>query len=81
MFPLRLVLDTNVVVSAALKPESLQRTTLLLATSKPVHLYVSLPLLEEYEEVLSRLELGIRRAEAPTDAMDPKQRSSRSPHL
>jgi putative PIN family toxin of toxin-antitoxin system len=61
MLPLRLVLDINVVVSAALKPESLQRTTLLLATSKPARLYVSAPILDEYEEVLSRPELGIRR--------------------
>lgn len=61
MLPLRLVLDTNVVVSAALKPESLQRTMLLLATSKPARLYASEPILEEYEEVLSRPELGIRR--------------------
>jgi predicted nucleic acid-binding protein len=31
MIPLRLVVDTNTVVSAALKPEGLQRTVLLLA--------------------------------------------------
>lgn len=61
MLPLRLVLDTNIVVSAALKPESLQRTALLLATSKPARLYASEPILEEYQEVLSRPELGIRR--------------------
>jgi predicted nucleic acid-binding protein len=35
MIPLRLVIDTNVVVSAALKPEGLQRTVVLLAMSKP----------------------------------------------
>jgi predicted nucleic acid-binding protein len=29
MLPLRLVIDTNVLVSAALKPEGLQRTTLV----------------------------------------------------
>ena len=61
MLPLRLVLDTNIIVSAALKPESLQRTTLLLAMSKPARLYLSEPILAEYEEVLSREELGIRR--------------------
>jgi uncharacterized protein len=61
MLPLRLVLDTNVIVSAALKAESLQRTTFLLATSKPARLYVSEPILDEYEEVLSRPELAIRR--------------------
>lgn len=61
MLPLRLVIDTNVLVSAALKPESLQRTTLLLATTKPGRLYVSRPILDEYEDVLSRLELRIRK--------------------
>ena len=61
MLALRLVLDTNVLVSAALKPEGLQRTTLLLATTKPARFYVSAPILEEYAEVLSRPELAIRR--------------------
>jgi putative PIN family toxin of toxin-antitoxin system len=61
MFPVRLVIDTNVLVSAALKPESLQRTTLLLAITKPARLYVSTPILEEYADVLSRPELAIRR--------------------
>jgi uncharacterized protein len=61
MLPLRLVIDTNVLVSAALKPESLQRTTLLLAVTKPARLYVSRPIVEEYAEVLSRPELRIRR--------------------
>lgn len=60
MLALRLVLDTNVVVSAALKPEGLQRTTLLLATTKPASLYVSAPILDEYAEVVSRPELMIR---------------------
>jgi putative PIN family toxin of toxin-antitoxin system len=61
MLPLRLVLDTNVLVSAALKPESLQRTVLLLAITKPARLYVSPFILEEYSDVLSRPELCIRR--------------------
>lgn len=61
MLALRLVLDTNVLISAALKPEGLQRTTLLLATTKPARFYVSAPILEEYAEVLSRPELMIRR--------------------
>jgi len=61
MLPLRLVIDTNVVVSAALKPEGLQRTTLLLAITKPARFYVSRPILEEYADVLSRPELGIRK--------------------
>ena len=61
MIPLRLVLDTNVVVSAALKPEGLQRTVLLLALTKPARWYVSDEIVSEYRVVLSRPELRIRR--------------------
>ena len=57
MLPLRLVIDTNVVISAALKPEGLQRTALILAVTKPALFYVSHPILKEYADVLSRLEL------------------------
>jgi uncharacterized protein len=59
MLPLRLVLDSNVVVSAALKPEGLQRTVLLLALTRPARMYVTKLILEEYGEVLARRELGI----------------------
>jgi predicted nucleic acid-binding protein len=41
MIPIRLVIDTNIVVSAALKPAGLQRTVLLPAITKPARLYVS----------------------------------------
>jgi putative PIN family toxin of toxin-antitoxin system len=61
MLPLRLVIDTNIVVSAALKPDGLQRTTFLLAITRPARLYVSAPILSEYRVVLSRRELRIRR--------------------
>jgi putative PIN family toxin of toxin-antitoxin system len=61
MLPLRLVIDTNVIVSAALKPAGLQRTVLLLAITKPARWYVSRPILEEYSEVLARPELKIRK--------------------
>jgi putative PIN family toxin of toxin-antitoxin system len=61
MLPLRLVIDTNVVISAALNPEGLQRTTFILAIRKPARLYVSQPVLEEYADVLSRPELKIRK--------------------
>jgi uncharacterized protein len=61
MLALRLVIDTNVLVSAALKPDGLQRTIFLLAITKPARLYVSRPILEEYADVLSRPELGIRK--------------------
>jgi putative PIN family toxin of toxin-antitoxin system len=61
MLPLRLVIDTNVLVSAALKPEGLQRTTLVLAVTKPARFYVSRPILQEYADVLACQELGIRK--------------------
>jgi len=61
MLPLRLVLDTNIVVSAALKLGGLQRTVLLLAITKPARLYVSPPILSEYRAVLARPELRIRK--------------------
>ncbi len=61
MLPLRLVLDTNIVISAALKPDGLQRTVLLLAITKPARLYVSTHIFSEYRTVLSRPELRIRR--------------------
>jgi putative PIN family toxin of toxin-antitoxin system len=61
MLPLRLVIDTNVVISAAIKPAGLQRTVLLLAIPKPARLYISRPILEEYSEVLARPELKIRK--------------------
>ena len=60
MIPLRLVIDTNILVSAALKPDGLQRTILLLATTKPATLYISEAILAEYREVLARPELKIR---------------------
>ncbi len=62
MISLRLVIDTNVVVSAVLKPEGLQRTVVLLALGRPVHWYVSPSILEEYELVLGRPELKIQRS-------------------
>ena len=61
MLPLRLVLDTNVVVSAALKPKGLQRTVLLIAISRPARLYASKAILAEYQQVLARPELRIRK--------------------
>ena len=60
MIPLRLVLDTNIVVSAAIRTDGSQRTVLLLAITKPARLYVSTAILAEYRVVLSRPELRIR---------------------
>jgi len=61
MLPLRLVLDTNIVVSAALKPAGLQRTVFLLALTKPARLYLSARVFAEYRAVLSRAELHVRK--------------------
>lgn len=61
MLSLRLVLDTNIIVSAALKPDGLQRTVLLLAMTLPARLFVSAPILSEYRMVLSRPDLKIRK--------------------
>jgi putative PIN family toxin of toxin-antitoxin system len=61
MIPLRLVVDTNVLVSAALKPQGLERTAFLLAISRPARLYVSRAILEEYSKVLARPGLKIRK--------------------
>jgi putative PIN family toxin of toxin-antitoxin system len=61
MIPLRLVLDTNVLVSAALKPQGLERSTFVLAITKPARLYLSRPILDEYHKVLARPELKIRK--------------------
>jgi putative PIN family toxin of toxin-antitoxin system len=62
MILLRLVVDTNILVSAALKPDGLQRTVLLLAITKPARLYVSNAILTEYQDVLSRPEFQIRKS-------------------
>jgi putative PIN family toxin of toxin-antitoxin system len=61
MLPLRLVIDTNVLISAALKPGGLQRTVLLLAVTRPARFYVSPSILQEYRQVLARPELRIRK--------------------
>lgn len=62
MIPLRLVIDTNVLVWAAIKPDGLQRTVVLLALTKPARWYVSDAILSEYTTVLARPELKIRRS-------------------
>jgi uncharacterized protein len=61
MIAIRLVVDTNIFVSAALKPDGLERTVLMLAMTRPATLYVSDAVLAEYAEVLSRPELKIRK--------------------
>jgi len=50
MIPLRLVIDTNILVSAALKPDGLQRTVLVLAMTRPARLYISHAILAAYRD-------------------------------
>ncbi len=59
MSRLRLVLDTNVVVSGELKPKGLERTALVFAVTPPARLFISAEILAEYSEVLKRPELRI----------------------
>jgi putative PIN family toxin of toxin-antitoxin system len=53
------VLDTNVVVSALLRPKSLPDLVLRLALGERIRCFVSEALLVEYEDVLGRLKLDI----------------------
>jgi putative PIN family toxin of toxin-antitoxin system len=55
----RVVLDTNVIVSAALVPSGTQATIFLLALRGQFALYVSEPVLAEYEAVLRRPRLKL----------------------
>jgi len=59
MLALNLILDTNVVVSAILKPAGLERASLVFALTAPARLYVSREILEEYEPVLHRPRLRL----------------------
>jgi putative PIN family toxin of toxin-antitoxin system len=61
MLSLRLVLDTNIIVSAALNRDGLPATSLLLAMMRPMRLYLSEAILTEYRMVLQRRELHIRK--------------------
>jgi putative PIN family toxin of toxin-antitoxin system len=60
---LRLVLDTNVVVSAALQEEGFPRTVLTIALARPARLYISQPILDEFADVLSRGEFNVPRGQ------------------
>jgi hypothetical protein len=60
---IRVVLDTNVIVSALLAPAGTQASVLLLAFGGDVSLYLSEPVFSEYSEVLRR----------PRFKLDPRQ--------
>jgi putative PIN family toxin of toxin-antitoxin system len=55
---IRVVLDTNVVVSALLSPAGFEDRALRLALHGHVQLYVSSPILNEYGRVLSSPKLA-----------------------
>jgi uncharacterized protein len=63
---IRVVLDTNAIVSAQLKPAGLEAAVLLLALRGVVQLCVSPPILAEYQRVLykPKLKFNPRRVEA-----------------
>lgn len=52
--PLKLVLDTNLIVSAYINPDGLERLVLNLALSDHVEFYFTPEVLAEYEEMLGR---------------------------
>ena len=54
MVSLRLVVDTNILVSAALKPDRLTTTVLLLAITKPLRLYVSTGLRQQLLNLIAK---------------------------
>jgi uncharacterized protein len=66
---LRAVYDTNVLVSAALKPGSVPATLVALALEQRLQLYLSPPIFREYRDVLLRPKFGFeaRRVEALLD--------------
>jgi len=56
---IRVVLDTNVIVSAHLQEEGLEATVFLLALAGKITLCVSQPILAEYQGVLSRKKFSL----------------------
>lgn len=56
---IRVVLDTNVVVSAQINENGLEAAVLDMAVSRIIHLYTSKAILAEYESVLNRSSLGL----------------------
>jgi putative PIN family toxin of toxin-antitoxin system len=56
---IKVILDTNVIVSAHLKPDGLERSVLNLALAEQIQLYVSAEIIAEYAQVLHRSKLKI----------------------
>ena len=64
MLPLKLILDTNVIVSGALKSNGLERAVLVFSVTPPARLFVTEPIIAEYSRVLAKpiLKIGPRNA-------------------
>lgn len=60
---MKVVFDTNVVISAALKEGSLPALLLSLALRKEIQAFVSSEMLSEYGEVLKRPKFGLEKKE------------------
>ena len=63
------VLDTNVIVSAVLTRGGAEAHTLDLAAAGKIQIYVTLPILNEYEEVLGRSKFSRIRPKVIPDAL------------
>ena len=86
---LKVVYDTNVVVSAIWKPDSIPASLVTLAMGKQVRLFYSPAIFEEYEEVLRRPKFGFSASTVDTFLLDiqrtakkvrPTQRVTQAPH-
>jgi len=73
---LRVVLDTNIVVSALLKPQGLENQVLRLALAGHVALYTSPAVLAEYASVLPRPKLKLNPSEVERALRELEQAST-----
>jgi putative PIN family toxin of toxin-antitoxin system len=60
--PLKVVLDTNLVVSGHLNPDGLERLVLNLALTDQVHFFITAEILDEYRRVLHRKKFRLEPA-------------------
>jgi uncharacterized protein len=63
---IRVVLDTNIIVSAMLRARGLPQAVFVLAVDRVVQLCISKPILAGYEEVLRRPRLKIHPVKVTT---------------
>lgn len=78
---IRVVLDTNIIVSAALNKNGNEASVLRLVTDARVILFVSDEILAEYQAVLSRPKFRLGTESSPTIVKShPCGRNCRAPH-